>query len=159
MQETSVFVAADGSVFIDSKRCHAYEELHKALKKIDRNSLSTLSSGQPASILDWINEAGSGENKLDRMLGLYYIAFRLFGETDDVKELLSDAFSYELSSWKSKYSGIARELVSIPGNSSKEDVWRVLRKYDSNRIACALETIENSEIPLRVYRLIKEYLP
>ena len=159
MQECSVFLAGDGSVFTDPRRCHAYEELLKSLGQIDRNSLSALRSGQPASLFSWVDEAEFGENKLDRMLALYYLTYRLFGELDDVNELLSDAFSCEVSGWKSKYGGIARELVNLPGNSSKEDVWRLLRKYDSNRISCVLEAIEDSEIPLRIYKMIKEYLP
>lgn len=159
MKECSVFIAGDGSVFADPRRCHAYEELLKSLARIDRNSILALRSRQPASLLSWVDEAESGENRLDRMLALYYLAYRLFGELDDVNGLLSDAFSYEVSGWKSKYGGIARELVNLPGNSRKEDVWRLLRKYDSNRISSVLEAIEDSEIPLRIYKMIKEYLP
>ena len=158
MQECSIFVAGDGSVFTDRRRCHAYEELLKSLGKIDRNSISALSSGQPALLLNWVDEADSGEQRLDRILSLYYLAYRLFGELEDVNELLGDAFSCETTGWKSEYGGIARELVNLPGSASREDVGRVLRKYDSNRISCALEAIEDSEIPLRIYKIIKEYL-
>jgi hypothetical protein len=109
-------------------------------------------------LLNWVEEADSGEKKLDRMLSLYYLTYRLFGELEDVNELLSDAFSWEITGWKSKFGGIAWELVNLPGSASREDVGRVLRKYDSNRISCALEAIEDSEIPLRIYKIIKEYL-
>jgi hypothetical protein len=159
MPECSIFVAADGSIFTDPRRCSAYEELLKALENIDRNSLSALRSGQPALLLTWVDDADSGDNKLDRMLALYYLAYRLFGELENVNELLNDAFSYEISGWKSKYKGIAGEFVNLPGNASREVVGRLLRKYDTNRISCVLEAIEDSEIPLRIYKMIKEYLP
>jgi hypothetical protein len=97
MQECSIFVAVDGSIFTDPRRCRAYEELLKALGNIDRNSLSALRSGQPALLLTWVDEADSGDKKLDRMLALYYLTYRLFGELENVNELLHDAFSYEIS--------------------------------------------------------------
>jgi hypothetical protein len=105
-----------------------------------------------------VDEAVTGNEKLDRMLALYYLTYRIFRELDDVNELLSDAFAYEVSGWKGKYQGIAREFVNLSGNASREDVGRLLRKYDSNRISCVLESIEDSEIPLRIYKMIKEYL-
>jgi hypothetical protein len=158
MKERSIFIANDGGIFSDPKRCSLYEALAARLEKTNSSGVDGEQAETLGDALHWMRSSAPGEERLKKMLTLLYLARELFQGVEGANEIFSGAFSHTIRDWREQYGGISKEIANIPGNATREEVSLLLRKHDSNRISNALETMEDSEIPLRIYKLVKEYL-
>jgi hypothetical protein len=159
MEEKSIYIAADGSVFLDPRRCQAYEALGTLISHLKEKGYCVADLRKElANMFLFIQEAQPGEQKLDRILAILFLAQQISQNAPLVGDLMGETLAKDTSGWKNQYGGIAKEIVDIPGGASEKEVVQVLRKYDSIRIATVLETLENSEIPLRIYKILKKYL-
>jgi len=164
MEEKSLFVACDGALFLDANRCCAYEQLSLKLNDLISDTTAQIGSEEVSSVLDYVSEADSGEKRLDRMLALMYLTKQLcdgIPNADALFENITDwGFPASVSppDWRAGYGGIAREIVDLPSDASEKEVGKVLRKYDTNQIAMVLEVLEESQISLRIYKIIRNYL-
>jgi hypothetical protein len=154
MKEKTVFIANDGTDFQDQERCAVYERISEAV-----NSLGTNPDTDIRAISDFVLSS-KGEELTQRALACLYWSINVFSGIPEIEEMMPALFRRGRLETETKDggSGIASQLLGIPANATDEQLGSVLRRFPPDRIATALETLEESDIPLCVYKRIRKYL-
>lgn len=154
MREKSVFIANDGAEFNDKERCEAYEKISTAI-----NTLSANPDPDLGAITDFVLSEG-GEIAMQRAFACLYWSLNVFSDMPEISDLIPERFRGEAANTtkEGSGSGLADQLLAIPADATDEQLGSVLQRFSPDRIALALETLEDSRIPLCVYSRIKKYL-
>jgi hypothetical protein len=154
MKEKTVFIANDGTEFQDQERCAVYERISEAV-----NSLSTNPDADIRAISDFVLSS-KGEELTQRALACLYWSINVFSGIPEIEEMMPTLFRRGRleANTKDSGNGIASQLLSIPSNATDDQLGRVLRQFSADRITTALETLEDSDMPLCIYKRIRKYL-
>ena len=172
MKEEPVYCANDRSAFTTEESCLLYERITVNLELIHEQAFSPELAIHIRQLHKAVFSIHAGEQRLQYILSIIHFARLASRGVCELSELLDSLFidqvaptdndEVELSSeddWRGAFGGIARELVDLPYDATREEVCSILRRYDSNRLIAVIETLEESPIPLRTYKIIRDYMP
>lgn len=154
MKEKTVFIANDGTEFQDQERCALYERIAEGI-----NSLSAAPNADIRAISDFVLSS-KGEELTQRAVACLYWSINVFSGIQEIEEAMPAIFRRGRleTNTKNAGNGIACQLLSIPANATDEELGSVLRQFSADRIAAALETLEDSDMPLCIYKRVRKYL-
>lgn len=97
---------------------------------------------------------------MQRAFACLYWSINVFSEIPEIDDMMPVPLRRAglETSTKDGGSGIASQLLSIPANATDDQLGSILRKFSTDRIAIALETLEDSDMPLCIYKRIRKYL-
>ena len=171
MREEKIFYAYDSSMFTNEQRCILYEEIADNLLKLHNQEFAPEVSIHVSQLHKSIFSVPAGDKRLDYMLSMIQVARSMSKGIADFADLINAICLCEgsrsgpdpqdiedVEDWKCSFGGIAKEIVDIPPDASPEDVIKVLRQHDSNRLATVLSGLEDTQLPIRIYYIISAYL-
>ena len=160
MKEATIYYAEDGSAFADPRKCILYEKIMQNIDALQQENSRQHGSMCIDLLKGFLLESDLGEERLQKFLAMVYVVTLVGQGINELKDALGDLYvpGSIQSDWKNEYGGIAGEIISLPIDATLEDVCKLLRKYDSERLSLVLETLEDSPIPLRTYKLVRKYL-
>ncbi len=171
MKEERIYYANDRSTFTTEESCLLYERIIVNLERLNEQAFPPELAIHIRQLQKSLFSIQAGEQRLQYMLSIIHFARLISRGVADLSAIMDALFIDQVSpidheqeevasddDWKSAFGGIARELVDLPHDATREEVCGILRRHDSNRLMAVLETLEESPIPLRTYKLIRDYL-